>query len=106
MQITLSQFEQIDGIRCAMLRSEGLPDEARLEGRLFTALVDTFGFAAIKDVPSVGEYADELICDCLTGKRDILDDEPCGHCTEEPALHDGLCRDCWEVVNGQFGVGA
>lgn len=35
-------------------------------------------------------------------------DEPdvCEACTHALAVADGLCRDCWNDINGQFGVGA
>lgn len=30
----------------------------------------------------------------------------CEHCGEEPIFDDGACRDCFDEINGQFGVGA
>ena len=31
--------------------------------------------------------------------------DECEQCDAPPA-EDGLCRDCWDEINGQFGVGA
>lgn len=91
MTITLHQFEQIDGIRSAMLRAErGLPlsivtipahavpdaiNLARLEGRLFDAAIDMLGYVEASDIGDLGEWADSLLTDCLIGKVDVLDRE-------------------------------
>lgn len=32
--------------------------------------------------------------------------EACKACGIYDATQDGLCADCWEAINGQFGVGA
>ena len=91
MQITLTQFERIDGIRSSMLHAErGLPASvctfpaqmsrdvqniARLESRLFDAIIDVVGYADACDIGDLGEYADSLVTDCLLGKVDVLDVE-------------------------------
>ena len=30
----------------------------------------------------------------------------CDYCLEREANEDDLCRECWNEINGQFGVGA
>lgn len=91
MQITLQQFEQIDGIRSQMLRAErALPlsvvtfprqaapvavNMARLESRLFDAIIDVVGYAAASDIADLGKWADTLVTDCLIGKVSVLDGE-------------------------------
>lgn len=30
----------------------------------------------------------------------------CTGCSDALAVEDGMCRDCWNETNGQFGVGA
>lgn len=87
MHITLAQFERIDGIRRAMLRDmsahshiTGQPirpvlNDAQHENRLFDAIIDLIGYADACEIGDLGEYADSLITDCLTGKVDVLDGE-------------------------------
>lgn len=91
MQITLTQFERIDGIRSSMLRAErGLPASvctfpaqmvpaacnlARMESRLFDAIIDVVGYADACEIGDLGEYADSLITDCLIGKVEVCDVE-------------------------------
>lgn len=88
MQISLTQFEQIDGIRSEMLRADrGLPlsvvtfprqaapaaaNLARLESRLFDAAIDMLGYADACEIADLGEWADSLITDCLIGKVSVL----------------------------------
>lgn len=71
--ITLAQFEAIDGARSAMLRAQPR-DEARAESRLFTALIEALGYTTANDIPTLGEYADQLITACLTGAVDVEDE--------------------------------
>lgn len=87
MQITLQQFERIDGLRDAARRDENrlchrtgqpirpLLTEAQHQSRLFDALIDLLGYKAANDLPSLEEYADNLVTDCLLGKVDVLDAE-------------------------------
>lgn len=91
MQISLTQFEQIDGIRSQMLRADrGLPlsvvtfprqaapaavNLARLESRLFDAAIEMLGYADACEIADLGEWADSLITDCLIGKVSVLDAE-------------------------------
>lgn len=87
MQITLSQFERIDGLRIAARCDENrrchrtgqpippLATEAQHQSRLFDALIDLLGYRVANDLPSLEEYADNLITDCLLGKVDVLDAE-------------------------------
>ena len=91
MQISLTQFEQIDGIRSEMLRADrGLPlsvvtfprqaapaavNLARLESRLFDAAIEVLGYADACEIADLGEWADSLITDCLIGKVSVLDAE-------------------------------
>lgn len=91
MQISLTQFEQIDGIRSEMLRADrALPlsvvtfprqaapaavNLARLESRLFDAAIEMLGYADACEIADLGEWADSLITDCLIGKVAILDAE-------------------------------
>jgi len=85
--ITLRQFEQIDGLRDAARRDTNrlchrtgqpirpLLTEAQHQSRLFDALIAILGFQVANDIPSLEEYADNLITDCLLGKVDVLDVE-------------------------------
>lgn len=31
---------------------------------------------------------------------------PCPNCLEREVVEDDVCRECWNEINGQFGVGA
>jgi hypothetical protein len=87
MRITLHQFEQIDSLRDAARRDAdrrdhrtGAPirpflNEAQHQSRLFDALIGILGYQAANDIPSLEEYADTLITDCLIGKVAVLDGE-------------------------------
>jgi hypothetical protein len=87
MQITLQQFEWIDGLRDKARRDvnrvshitgqpvEPLLNEAQHQSRLFDALIDMLGYAVASEIPSLEEYADTLITDCLIGNVAVLDGE-------------------------------
>jgi hypothetical protein len=69
----LAHFEQIDTALSALLRAEGEPIEARLESRLFGALVGALGFATANDIPVLKDYAVELVTAGLTGTLELED---------------------------------
>lgn len=69
----LHHFEQIDTALSALLRAEGEPIEARLEARLFGALVEALGFATANDIPDVCTFAVELVTAGLTGTLELED---------------------------------
>lgn len=90
MQITIQQFEQIDGLFNACLRRPDLeqvmahPQSSaeyarevyfRPEWKLFDACVDTIGREAADAFPSAIDCAAHLLTDCLLGKVDVLDRE-------------------------------
>ena len=86
-QITLAQFERIDGLRNrarhdANSRSHihGQPirpllTEVQHQSRLFDALIDAVGYANACEIEVLEEYADDLITACLTGRVETLDVE-------------------------------
>lgn len=86
MQITLTQFEQIDGLRNCARRDlnrrshvHGQPlrpllTEAQHQSRLFDALIAILGYGVASEIPDLEEYADTLITDCLIGKVAVLDE--------------------------------
>ena len=74
MQITLSQFEAIDGLLGSFLR-RGEPDLSsrtsvtewmRHEWRLYDACVDVLGLRAVQAFASAEECAVDLVTRCLT----------------------------------------
>jgi hypothetical protein len=69
----LHHFEQIDTALSALLRAEGSPIEARLESRLFGALVGALGFATANEIEDVRVFAVELVTDGLTGTLELED---------------------------------
>jgi hypothetical protein len=83
MQITLHHYEKIDGLRIAARRDANRRDhrtdqpirpflnEAQHESRLFDALIDLLGYQVANELPSLEEYADNIITDCLTGKVSV-----------------------------------
>lgn len=87
MQITLSQFETIDGLRNAARRDDnrtshitGQPvrpflTEAQHQSRLFDALIDMLGYQSALDIEDLEVFADDLITCCLIGKIEVLDVE-------------------------------
>lgn len=80
MQITLHQFEQIDGLMGSLLRMgefETCADPRgyiRLSNRLFDACVDAFGFAASDDYASALEWAAEIVARALIGTLPVVDE--------------------------------
>ena len=87
MQITLAQFEKIDGLRDRARRDKNrrshihgqpirpLLTEAQHQSSLFDALTEVLGYSVTSETLSLEEYADNLITDCLIGKVDVLDRE-------------------------------
>jgi len=87
MQITLSQFEQIDRLRNRARRDasarshiSGQPirpllNEAQHEARLYDAIIGIIGYDNAVNVADLAHYADSLITDCLIGKVDVVDAE-------------------------------
>jgi hypothetical protein len=73
-QITLAQFEAVDAAWNGVLRAVA-GEEARAESRLFTALIDTLGYAAASDIAVLEDYAAELVTACLLGRVETLDVE-------------------------------
>lgn len=89
MQITLSQFETIDGLfRSCLARPalESVVDHPyatadyirtihfRPEWMLTDALVDAIGLDAVQAAPSAVQCAAELLTDCLLCKVDVVDE--------------------------------
>lgn len=75
MQITLAQFEKIDGALQTFFAHEHGRYAAVSESRLFDALIDLLGYPKANEIPSVSEYASQLVTGCLTGKIAVLDGE-------------------------------
>ncbi|MES2904915.1 MAG: hypothetical protein V4696_12075, partial [Pseudomonadota bacterium] len=81
MQITLSQFERIDGLMSSLLRMGEFETCADPRGyiatsnRLFDACVDAFGFAASDAYASALDWAAEIVAKALIGTLDVLDVE-------------------------------
>lgn len=73
-QITLAQFEAVDAALNGVLRAAA-GEEARAESRLFSALIETVGYAAANDIAVLEDYAAELVTACLTGRVETLDVE-------------------------------
>jgi len=73
-QITLAQFERIDGALSAAFRASDM-EAARAESRLFDVLIDTLGYSVASEIPSLTGYAAELVAACLTGSIETLDVE-------------------------------
>jgi hypothetical protein len=90
MQITLSQFEQIDGLFNACLRRPALEQVMghplasrdyvnsvyfRPEWQLEDALVDTCGLTFVQDQPSVVDCAAHILTAGLLGTIEVVDAE-------------------------------
>lgn len=87
MQITLSQFERIDRLRRAARRDANPRDhrtgqpirpmlnEAQHQSRLFDAMIDVLGYQAASDLPSLEDYADNLITQALLCQINVVDAE-------------------------------
>ena len=73
-EITLAQFERIDGALSAAILASDM-EAARAESRLFDALIDALGYSVASEIPSLTGYAMELIAACLTGSIETLDVE-------------------------------
>jgi hypothetical protein len=72
--ITLADFEAVDAAYGSLLRAAP-EQEARMESRLFSALVGALGFMAAIDIDDVRAYAADLLTACLTGRVETLDVE-------------------------------
>jgi len=81
MQITLTQFEQIDGLMASLLRAgpfETCADPRgyiRTENRLFDACVDACGLAHVDGFASALDCAADLVSRALIGTVEVLDEE-------------------------------
>jgi hypothetical protein len=70
----LRHFEQIDTALGALLRAEDTPAEARLESRLYGALVDALGFQWCEQhVSRAADTAAEIVTAGLTGTLELED---------------------------------
>lgn len=87
MQITLHQFEQIDGLMSAVLRRPALEEVMPLgreetvqqfflpEWMLFDKLVDVMGLAYVDDFASALDCAAFVVTQCLLCQIEVLDQE-------------------------------
>ncbi len=81
MQITLHQFEQIDGLMASLLRMgefETCADPReyiRTDNRLFDALVDALGYAYVNDYASALDCAAFVVTQALLCQIEVLDGE-------------------------------
>lgn len=85
MQVTLSQFEQVDGLLANLLRRGELNHAAMTrdavrswmmhEWLLTDALVEVIGLDAVQSFPSAEACASDLIARCLTGEVEVIDAE-------------------------------
>lgn len=70
----LHHFEAIDTALSALLRAEGTPTEARMESRLYGALVDALGFQWCEQhVSRAADTAAQIVTDGLLGKLELED---------------------------------
>ena len=78
--ISLSQFEQIDGLLSSILRMgpfETCADPRgyiRISNVLFDKIVDAMGFAYADDFASPVGAAAAVVADALLGKLDVVDE--------------------------------
>lgn len=81
MAVTLSQFEQIDGLLSSLLRMGPFETCADPRGyiatsnRLFDACVDAMGFAWVDDFASAEECAAAIVTIALTHRDFVMDGE-------------------------------
>lgn len=81
MQITLTQFEQIDGLMSSLLRAGPCEacadprDYIRTENRLLDACIDTLGLAFVDAYASALECAADVVARALLGTIEVLDAE-------------------------------
>jgi hypothetical protein len=88
MQITLQQFEQIDGLFNACLRRPAIEQVMahplasrdyvrnvyfRPEWELTDVCVEVVGLNAFNEYASAVDCAAHILTDCLTGKTDVVD---------------------------------
>ena len=79
--LTLSKFEQIDGLMASLLRAGRFEDCAdprgyiSTENELLDALVDVFGLPYVNDFASALECAAFVVTQALTGMVEVLDEE-------------------------------
>ena len=107
-QITLSQFERIDGLMSSLLRMgefETCADPRgyiATENRLFDACVDAFGYATSDAYASGLDWAAETVAKALIGTLDVVDPADaaaCYFCAAPTAMpvrpyFDNYVRDC------------
>lgn len=81
MQITLSQFEQIDGLLASLLRMGEFATCAdprgyiRTSNRLLDACIDAMGFAWVDDFASAEEAAAAIVTHALLSATFVVDGE-------------------------------
>lgn len=81
MQITLHQFEQIDGLMASLLHMgefETCADPRgyiRASNILFDKLVDVFGLVYVDDFASALDCAAFVVTQCLLCQIEVLDEE-------------------------------
>jgi hypothetical protein len=81
MQITLSQFEKIDGLMASLLRAgpfEACADPRgyiRTENRLLDACIDALGMTFVDGYASALECAADVVTRALLGSVEVLDGE-------------------------------
>lgn len=81
MQVTLSQFETIDGLMTSNLRMGAFETCAdprgyiRAENRLLDACIDVVGLDFVNDFASALECAAHIVTLGLLGQIDVLDEE-------------------------------
>ncbi len=70
----LHHFEAIDTALSALLRAEGTPTEARMESRLYGALIDALGFQWCEQhVSRAADTAAQIVAYGLVGKLELED---------------------------------
>ena len=89
MQITLTQFEQIDGLFISCLARPAIEDVIKHplasadyirtvfylpEWKLLDACIEAVGYDAANAFPGTIECAASILTDCLTGKVEVLDE--------------------------------
>lgn len=81
MQITLTQFEQIDGLMSSLLRMGAFETCAdprgyiRTENRLLDACIDACGLTFVDGYASALDCAADLVARALLGSVEVLDEE-------------------------------
>ena len=82
MEVTLIQFEQIDGLMAELIRMgafEACADPReyiRTENRLLDACIDACGFEFVDGYASAFECAADIVARALIGTIDVVDECP------------------------------